>query len=479
MPTRSAMTAARPPYILSLDANQFLARAARRSGQRESEKILRSCVHCGFCTATCPTYVLLGDELDSPRGRIYLIKDMLENGKPATTEVVKHIDRCLSCLSCMTTCPSGVHYMHLVDHARAHIEETYRRPVDRPRSSAALLARCCPIRGRFRAGACRRTLGEPLRRLLAPYPRRGPLCRRMLDARARTACRARAAARPADLRPGAGRRRRPRRAADRLRPGGAAPAINEATIRLLNRHGVEVVLPKGEGCCGALVHHMGRDDEALAFARRNIDAWTREIDGEGLDAILITASGCGTTIKDYGFMLREDPAYAEKAARVSALAKDITEYLEPLDSAPAPRDPGMTVAYHSACSMQHGQQITTARRRSSQRRLPRARHARRRICAAARPAPTTSCSPRSPRLRDRKVANIAKRRAGHGRDRQYWLHHPDRHRHSDPDRPTVELLDWATAGRSPMRWVNRLVSRPRPFDIPCRWARNRAMPRFL
>lgn len=316
-----------------------------------SESILRRCVHCGFCTATCPTYVTLGNELDSPRGRIYLIKDMLENGRPADAEVVKHIDRCLSCLACTTTCPSGVDYMHLVDHARAHIEQTYRRPLI-DRLIRALLVAVLPYPARFRAALTLARLGKPFAPLLKKIEALRPLGA-MLDLAPKSV--------PPASKPVAVPIAAPRRGRAAILTGCAQPVldpgINAATVRLLNRAGVEIVTPKGEGCCGALVHHMGREEEALDFARRNVDAWMREIEGEGLDAILITASGCGTTIKDYGHMLRLDPAYADKAARVSALAKDVTEYLSTLD---LPQQPsrGLTVAYHSACSMQHGQKIT-------------------------------------------------------------------------------------------------------------------------
>ncbi|CAN7214768.1 glycolate oxidase subunit GlcF [Pararhizobium sp. LjRoot255] len=322
----------------------------------ESESILRKCVHCGFCTATCPTYVTLGNELDSPRGRIYLIKDMLENGRPADEEVVTHIDRCLSCLACMTTCPSGVDYMHLVDHARIHIENTYKRPL-KDRLVRAALAAVLPHPQRFRLALRAARLGRPFAGLM----KRMPLLKTfgvMLDLAPRLLAPPSNAAQPGT------------RAADAEKRGRVAiltgcaqpvlrPEINEATIRLLTRLGVEVVVPEGEGCCGALVHHMGREEQALVAARRNVDVWIKAADEGGLDAIVITASGCGTTIKDYGHMLRLDPAYAEKAARVSALAKDITEYLASLDlSRQEARN--VTVAYHSACSMQHGQKITTA-----------------------------------------------------------------------------------------------------------------------
>ncbi len=270
-----------------------------------SEKILRTCVHCGFCTATCPTYLLLGDELDSPRGRIYLIKDMLENGKPATKEVVKHIDRCLSCLSCMSTCPSGVHYMHLVDHARAHIEETYERSWH-DKALRRVLALILPYPGRFRTAMLAARLAKPFAPVFGALPLVGARLKAMLQ-----------------LAPAAIPSRSPMEGPQQFSPEAPAsrrvailsgcaqpvldPGINEATIRLLTRHGVEVVLPKGEGCCGALVHHMGQEHDAQGFAKANIAAWMAEVEGRGLDAILITASGCGTTIKDYGFMFRNDP----------------------------------------------------------------------------------------------------------------------------------------------------------------------------
>src|SRR6266540_3361183 len=274
----------------------------------EADRILRSCVHCGFCTATCPTYVLLGDELDSPRGRIYLIKDMLENDRPATAEVVKHIDRCLSCLACMTTCPSGVHYMHLVDHARVHIQNTYTRPgIDR--LLRAFLAHVLPNNRLLRRALDAARLGKPFAGLLAAIGLT-PLAAMLRLAPARLS----------PMAAGQGRRRFP-------------PA-------------------------GSLVHHMGREDEARSAARRQIDAWTAEI--EGLDAILVTASGCGTTVKDYGYMLRTDRAYADKAMRVSRLAMDISEYLSGLELPPERGPSGLVVAYHSACSLQHGQKIVRA-----------------------------------------------------------------------------------------------------------------------
>ena len=320
----------------------------------EAESILRKCVHCGFCTATCPTYVTLGNELDSPRGRIYLIKDMLENGRPADEQIVTHIDRCLSCLACTTTCPSGVDYMHLVDHARNHIEKTYKRPLMN-RFTRGLLAAVLPYPGRFRLALSLARLGKPLGPLLKRIPALRPFGA-MLELAPTTL----PAASVYDA-PGSHAVTVPQRGRVAILSGCAQPVldpgINASTIRLLTRLGVEVIVPQGEGCCGALVHHMGREEQALSSARRNVDVWTREIEAGGLDAIIITASGCGTTIKDYGHMLRLDPDYADKARRVSALTKDITEYLATLDL-PVLERKQIAVTYHSACSMQHGQKIT-------------------------------------------------------------------------------------------------------------------------
>ncbi len=313
-----------------------------------ANEILRSCIHCGFCTATCPTYQVLGDELDSPRGRIYLIKDMLENDRPADAKTVKHIDRCLSCLACMTTCPSGVHYMHLVDHARAHIEKTYRRPVFE-RVLRWALARILPYPNRFRLALMAARIGRPLsalvpdkrlRAMLEIAPKKIPPVSRNDD--------------PQTF-PAVGQKRM--RVA--LMTGCAQRAlntdINDATIRLLTRLGCEVVIARDMGCCGALVHHMGRKSESHAAAARNIRVWMVEDRAAGLDAVVINASGCGTTVKDYGHMFRNDPL-ADDAARISALAMDVTEVLARLNL-PEGEAQRLCVAYHAACSLQHGQQI--------------------------------------------------------------------------------------------------------------------------
>ena len=320
-----------------------------------SNAVLRTCVHCGFCTATCPTFVLLGDELDSPRGRIYLIKDMLEAGRPATEEVVRHVDRCLSCLSCMTTCPSGVNYMHLVDHARTVIEHTYRRPWHE-RLIRNTLAVVLPSPGRMRLALAGARLVRPFAGLL---PTQGTFFKRV---------RAMLALAPARLPPAsplAGARVHAAEGARRARVAlleGCAqkvldPEINAASVRLLTRMGVEVVVSQGAGCCGALTHHMGHHAAAMASARANIAAWTREADS-GLDAIVVNTSGCGTTVKNYGHLLRDTPG-AARAARIAGITMDITTFLERIGYAPTRPPPGLRVAYHAACSLQHGQKITT------------------------------------------------------------------------------------------------------------------------
>jgi len=412
-----------------------------------AEKILRSCVHCGFCTATCPTYVLLGDELDSPRGRIYLIKEMLEGDHAATKEVVTHVDRCLSCLSCMTTCPSGVDYMHLVDHARSHIDRTYRRaPGDA--ILRALLAFVLPDPVRFRLAVSMARLGKPL----APLLRRIPPFRRL--------------AAMLDLAPWSLPPRRERNGvgvydARGARKGRVAllrgcaqsvldPGINDAAIRLLTRAGIEVVVAEGEGCCGALTHHMGKRDHSHIAAQRNIDAWIDEMDGDGLDAIIVTTSGCGTTIKDYGFMLRADPIYAKRAARVSAIAMDVSEYLATLDLGEPAVAKRPTVAYHAACSLQHGQQIKATPKDLLARagfsvREPAESH----LCCGSAGTYNMLQPQLARRLRDRKAANIAATGAQVIAAGNIGCLTQIGSATKTPVVHTVELLDWAYGGPKP------------------------------
>jgi glycolate oxidase iron-sulfur subunit len=416
-------------------------------GVAEAEQILRKCVHCGFCTATCPTYVTLGNELDSPRGRIYLIKDMLENGRAADEEVVTHIDRCLSCLSCMTTCPSGVHYMHLVDHARVHIEKTYRRPL-LDRLTRNLLAAVLPNPARFRAALKLARLGRPFAGLFRAIPGMKRVAA-MLDLAPAFVPAASPASKPGRYAPQAGKRGRVA-----LLTGCAQsvldPGINEATVRLLTRLGYEVVVPEGEGCCGSLVHHMGREEQALDEARQNVDAWTRELEAGGLDAIIITASGCGTTVKDYGFMLRLDPGYAEKAARVSALTKDVTEFLAAIELPQPVASTGLTVAYHSACSMQHGQKITRQPKELLKKAgfrvvEPREGH----LCCGSAGTYNILQPEIAGRLRERKVANIERVRPDLIATGNIGCMTQIADRAGMPIVHTVELLDWAFGGPKP------------------------------
>lgn len=320
-------------------------------GIQRANEILRACVHCGFCTATCPTYQVLGDELDSPRGRIYLIKDMLENNRTPDARMVTHVDRCLSCLSCMNTCPSGVHYMHLMDHARAYIEKNYKRPMF-DRILRWGLAQILPHPWRFR-------LAMRGAKIAAPVARKIPEKRiqAMVDMVPPHLPKPSANDAP-QVFPAMGVRKR--RVA--LMTGCAQKVlntdINDATIRILRRLGCEVVIARGAGCCGALTHHMGKEDASHASAKANIRAWMQEVRGAGLDAIVINTSGCGTTVKDYGHMLRQDEMAAD-ADHVAGLACDISELLQDVGfEQQKPRN--MRVAYHAACSLQHGQQVKTA-----------------------------------------------------------------------------------------------------------------------
>jgi glycolate dehydrogenase iron-sulfur subunit len=419
----------------------------------EADKILRACVHCGFCTATCPTYVLLGDELDSPRGRIYLIKEMLEKDKAPTQEVVKHIDRCLSCLACMTTCPSGVNYMHLVDQARVKIEQEYVRPLTE-RLLRAVLAFVLPRPGVFRASMVLARLAKPFAGLLpsAKTDHAMPTLSSRFKAMLALA--------PGPLPPPGARGGTVAPALGETRGRVAllqgcaqqvlSPGINAAAIRMLTRHGIEVVLVADEQCCGSLTHHMGRDDDALARARHNIDVWIGEADHSGLDAILVTTSGCGTTIKDYGYMLREDGAYAAKAARVSTLACDVTEYIGGLDIAWPQQRSDLVVAYHSACSLQHGQKIT---------QLPKELLSKSGFVVKDVPESHLCCGSAGTynilqpdiarRLRERKVANIATVKPDVIAAGNIGCMVQIAGGTSVPVVHTIELLDWATGGPRP------------------------------
>jgi glycolate oxidase iron-sulfur subunit len=417
-------------------ADQLLDPATARSNE-----VLRTCVHCGFCTATCPTYAILGDELDSPRGRIYLIKDMLEKGRPADEKTVTHIDRCLSCLACMTTCPSGVHYMHLVDHAREYIEQTYKRPLFE-RALRWTLAKILPYPMRFRAALVAARLGRPfralmpdarLRAMLDMAPKRIPPVSRNDD--------------PQVFAPEG-----PRKMRVALMTGCAQRAlntdINDATIRLLRRLGAEVVIAEGQGCCGALTHHMGKSAESHASAAKNIRAWWQEMQGEGLDAVVINTSGCGTTVKDYGHMFRND-ALAKEAQAVSEIAMDISEVLMKLD-VPKGAPQGVRVAYHAACSLQHGQQIKTypkdlLKRAGFEVVEPKDAH----LCCGSAGTYNLMQPEISGQLKARKVATLEAKSPDVIAAGNIGCMMQIGSGTGTPVVHTVELLDWATGGPKP------------------------------
>jgi glycolate oxidase iron-sulfur subunit len=414
----------------------FTAEQLVDAAMRESESILRKCVHCGFCLATCPTYTLLGDERDSPRGRIYLIKQMFEGAEPATAPVATHLDRCLSCLSCMTTCPSGVDYMHLVDHARAHVARTFARPWHQ-RALRSLLAFVLPRPGLFRWALHGAALARPLRAFMPAQ------LRAMLHLA------------PAALPPrrdvtGTHVPQAPKRLRVALLAGCAQqvldPAINAATIRLLNRLGVEVVVPPAAGCCGALVHHMGEVEQARELARRNVRAWTALGD---LDAVVVNTSGCGTTVKDYGHLLHDDAELGPVAATLAAKARDITEVLATLDLPLVDRGAKPAIAYHAACSLQHGQRVLDApkqllRAAGFDVREPAEGH----LCCGSAGTYNLLQPDLAGQLRDRKVAHLAATGAGLvaagniGCLTQIGSG-------GLPVAHTVELLDWATGGPPP------------------------------
>jgi glycolate oxidase iron-sulfur subunit len=304
---------------------------------READAILRACVHCGFCTATCPTYQLLGDELDGPRGRIYLIKQMLE-GSDVTARTQLHLDRCLTCRSCETVCPSGVQYGRLADIGRRVVEQKVERPAGE-RLRRWLLRKGLSHGPLFALALGAGRLARPVLppSLAAKVPR----------------------ARPAKAWPQARHARKMLALTGCVQPA-IAPSIDAALARALDRIGITLVRAAGGGCCGAVSEHLGARDEARSFARRNIDAWWPHIE-QGAEAILVTASGCGVSVKDYGHLLRDDPAYADKAVRAAGLARDPVEIIAEEWKRFAPlvaMDHGpQRVAFHSPCTLQHGQRL--------------------------------------------------------------------------------------------------------------------------
>ncbi|MEP5757755.1 MAG: glycolate oxidase subunit GlcF [Litoreibacter sp.] len=432
----------------------FTDNQLKDAGTARANEILRTCVHCGFCTATCPTYQVLGDELDSPRGRIYLIKDMIENERKPDEKTVKHVDRCLSCLACMTTCPSGVHYMHLVDHAREYIERHYDRPLT-DRLLRWLLAAILPYPNRFRIALLGAKIASPFARFM-PDAR----LRAMLEMAPKTIP---SVSRNDDPQTFVSEVPRKKRVA--LMTGCAQRAlntdINDATIRLLTRLGCEVVIAEGQGCCGALTHHMGKTSQSHASAAKNIEAWSEEM-VHGLDAIVINTSGCGTTVKDYGHMFNGHPL-EEKAKAVAAISKDISEVLIDLDlPSSEPRDE--VVAYHAACSLQHGQQIKTypkdlLKKAGFKVVEPKDSH----LCCGSAGTYNLMQPEISSQLKSRKVETLEAKKpdiiaAGNigcmmqiGSATEIPIVH------------TVELIDWATGGPKPTGLTPRSE---RKIDIP-------------
>ena len=329
----------------------FTKKQLQESSIIDANGIIRKCTHCGFCNATCPTYQVAGDELDGPRGRIYLIRDMLENNKPASEKITRHIDRCLSCYACMTTCPSGVNYMHLVDHARNHIEKTYVRPFF-DRFIRILLSIILPSPKLFRIVGYLARFANPFKFLFpkkiknmlkympTSFPKSNYDNKEVYSPKGKTFAKV-------ALLTGCVQRV-------------ISPQINDSTIDILNRHGVEVIVPKEITCCGSLNHHLGKEDLAHKSFVNNINFWFKCYEEKNLDAILVTTSGCGTTLKDYGHIFRDDPDkdLRKKAKIISSLAKDVTEYLgKNIKLNFVEKDKKFKIAYHSACSMQHGQKL--------------------------------------------------------------------------------------------------------------------------
>ena len=302
---------------------------------READAILRSCVHCGFCNATCPTYQLLGDELDGPRGRIYLIKEILEGNKPSAATRL-HLDRCLTCRNCETTCPSGVRYGRLIDIGRDLVES--QAPPRKPweRKARELIRSTLLNADRF---STLLKLGQRLRPMLP-----GPLKRSVPVPLSGTSW------------PAPHHKRKMLVLAGCVQPS-IAPNINAAAARVLDRLGISLIAAPEAGCCGAVSQHTSAPADALDFARRNIDAWLPHLD-VGVEAIVMTASGCGVHVKEYGYYLRNDPAYAEKAKRVAAAVRDLSEVLRSEDLANLKPAAGVNVAFQSPCSLQHGQKLS-------------------------------------------------------------------------------------------------------------------------
>jgi glycolate oxidase iron-sulfur subunit len=328
----------------------FSTEQLKNKNNKSTEEIVRKCVHCGMCNATCPTYQILGDELDGPRGRIYLIKDMLENNKPGNEKIAKHLDRCLSCYGCMTTCPSGVNYMHLIDHGRNHLEKTYKRPIVQ-RIFRSFLSLTLPNPKVFRALSVLVNIVRPLSFIFPEFIKNSmklmptKLPKKTLKIQKVYSVKKKKPVARVALLTGCVQKV-------------VSPEINESTIRLLNRHHVEVIVLPKINCCGSLDHHMGNEKAAHELFKKNINLWYEEYLNSGLTAIISNTSGCGTTLKDYGFIFRDDKEMKKKAKKISELTKDVSEFLDKdIKLNFKKNEKTYKIAYHSPCSMQHGQNV--------------------------------------------------------------------------------------------------------------------------
>ncbi|MBB5686348.1 glycolate oxidase subunit GlcF [Sphingobium boeckii] len=409
---------------------------------QEAASEIEKCRHYGFCTATCPTYVLLGDELDSPRGRVDLIGKMLEAGGVPDPSTVKHLDRCLSCMACTTTCPTSIDYGKLIDIGREYIEENYRRPLAE-RALRTLIAKVLPNPALFRLSMLAASVARPFS---------GVLGSKLAGMIAMTKA----------LKP----QKSDFAHLERVDSSGAAGyrvallegcvqkvigvQINDATIRILSRHGCEIYKPRSVGCCGSLPLHMGRGDEARALARRAVDAWHSAIVDEGVQAIIINASGCGTTIKDYGHLLKGDPDYASKAQIVADHALDISEWLVRIGIEPvAPL--GLRVAYHDPCSLQHAQRVTSQPRQLLTRvgcdvvNVPE-RH----MCCGSAGTYNMLQPEIAGRLGKRKAENISRTKPEVIATGNIGCMNQIQQYSDVPIVHFVELLDWATGGKKPV-----------------------------
>ena len=407
-----------------------------------SEDILRTCVHCGFCNATCPTYVLTGNELEGPRGRIYLIKSLLEGEIAPDVHTAEHIDNCLGCLSCETTCPSGITYSHLLEETRPRLEAQIKRPFA-DRLLRTLLTHLLPHPGRFRLALRLAGLGRLFKSLTPASLRHLPdMAPAHLPAKARLA------------RPGLIAAEGQRRARVVLLTGCAqqvlGPQINDATVRLLTRLGAEVVIPPQMGCCGALTFHMGERRNSLELMRNNIEVCHAEMQRGDLDAIVFNTSGCGTVVKEYDHIFRNHADLAAKAAAVTALVRDVSEVVADLGLDETGHAPRLRVAYHDACSLQHGQKVVDPPRQLlAQAGFDLAEVPEAHLCCGSAGTYNMLKPAIASALLQRKAENIGRTRAqvvaagnigcleqiGGGTDL--------------PVVHTVELLDWATGGPPP------------------------------